>query len=78
MPRLLGRRPARARGGVAAGVAASGSNGRAQTAVEEVPVRPEIDTADPTIGLPPRGDRVPHATIICYHADLKKVIYFEF
>ena len=67
------------RGGiVAAGVAASGSNGRKLTAVEEEPVRPEIDTAEPTTDLPPWGDRVLHVMIICYHVDLKKVICFEF
>jgi hypothetical protein len=27
---------------------------------------------------PPSGDRVLHVMIICYHADLKKVFYFEF
>lgn len=27
---------------------------------------------------PPRGDRVLRVTIVCYHADLNKVIYFEF
>ena len=73
---------ARARGGGgsgAAGVAADGSNGHTRTtAVEDEIVRPEVDTADPTTDLPPRGGRVLHVMIICYHADLKKVIYFEF
>ena len=69
---------ARARVSVAAEVATSGANGRTQTAVEEELVRPEIDTADPTTDLPPRGDRVLHVMIICYHADLKKDFSFEF
>jgi hypothetical protein len=67
---------ARARGGGAVRVA--GSNGQTETAVEGEIVRPEVDTADPTTDLPPRGGRVLHVMIICYHADLKKVFYFEF
>ncbi len=55
---------ARARVGVAAEVATSASNGRTQTAVEEELVRPEVDTADPTSDIPPRGDRVLHVMII--------------
>ena len=46
---------ARARVGVAAEVATSGANGRTQTAVEEELVRREVDTADPTTDLSPRG-----------------------
>lgn len=69
----------RARAGGGGGrVAVFGSNGRTQTAVEDEIVRSEVDTADPTTDLPPRGGRVLHVMIICYHADLKKVFYFEF
>jgi hypothetical protein len=63
---------------VAAGDAASGSNGRTQPPSKRSWYGPRStrQTRRPT--SPSGSQGLLHVMIICYHVDLKKVIYFEF